>query len=164
VSFAFLVAGFFATTNAGRVALARRDHAPPPRAVAIALLAAFALAAVAAALADDLLDALDISPESFRIASGLVLGTTAARTIVRPGVSGPFAAVLVTPELTTLAISFGADESTGRVLGAAAIALAFVAVTSAPRDRIPWALVAQFLAALQIVVAVALAVSGVQDV
>ena len=71
------------------------------------------LVVLATVFADDLLDALSISPESFRIAAGLVLAVTGIRTLLWPNaVAGPFAAVLVTPELACVALSFGADEST----------------------------------------------------
>jgi hypothetical protein len=164
VSFGFLVAGFLATTNAGRFALAFQADRPQPRGVALALLAGLGLVAAAVLFADDLLDALDISPESFRIAAGLVLGAAGVRTLVwpHPG-SGPFPAVLVTPELVCVSISFGADDATGKVLAAAAIALPFL-IAAVARPRGPIVLAAQFLAALQLIVAVALIVSGVRDV
>jgi hypothetical protein len=165
VSFAFLVAAFVATTNAGRVALAAQASRPGPRARAAAPLAAAAIVAAGVLLADDLLDALSISPESFRIAAGLVLAAAGVRTIVWPDPgAGPFAAVLVTPELAALAISFGADESAGRVLGAFALALLPLLLAYCAQRRETSALAAQFLAALQLVVAVALGVSGIRDV
>jgi hypothetical protein len=165
VSFGFMVAGFLAATNAGRVALACRGERPPSRTLALALSAGLALIVVGAVFAEDLLDALAISPESFRIAAGLVLGAAGLRTIVWPQPSGPFAAILVTPSLACLAVSFGADEATGEVLGAAAIALAVVAIAAAAHPREPAAgLATQFLAALQVVVGVALVISGIRDV
>jgi hypothetical protein len=165
MSFGFLVAGFLATTNAGRVALAARAGRPSRRSVALALLLGFGLAAVTVVFAGDLLDGLAISPESFRIAAGMVLAATGLRSIVWPQPApGPFAAVLVTPELVVLGISFGADESTVRALGAAAISIPIVAWAALSPWRQPAALAAQFLAALQVVVAVALGVSGIRDV
>ena len=164
MSFGFLVAGFLAATNAGRVALAREAENPRPGSAALALLAGFGLVAVAVAFANDLLDGLSISPESFRVAAGLVVGAAGIRTLVWPHpASGPFAAILVTPELACLAVSFGADEGTWRVLAAAAVALPFlIAAVVVPRG--PMVLAAQFLAALGLVVGVALIVSGVRDV
>jgi len=72
--------------------------------------------------------------------------------------------VLVTPELAAVSVSFGADESAGKVLAAAAIALLPALLAARARRRETSALAAQFLAALQIVVAIALAVSGIRDV
>jgi small neutral amino acid transporter SnatA (MarC family) len=166
VSFGFLVAGFLATTNAGRVALAASELRPRRRDVAIALGAGLVLAAVAIAVAGDLLDALSISPESFRIAAGIVLAATGLRDIVWPTAepSGPFGAALVTPDLAAVAISFGADEPTGKALGAAAIAFVVVAGALAVRRRDALVRGAQFLAAVEIVVATALVVSGIRDV
>ena len=165
MSFAFLVAGFLATTNAGRVALAGRYERPTPRALGVALVAGLALIVAGVVLADDLLDALAISPESFRIAAGIVLAASGVRSIVWPGFSGPFEAILVTPALACMAVSSGADEGTGKVLGAALIALAVVAIAGTTRPREPVAgLAAQFLSALQVVIAVALVISGIRDV
>ena len=165
MSFGFLVAGFLATTNAGRVALASRVAHPGRRAVASALLLGFGLVSVSVVFAGDLLEGLTISPESFRIAAGLVLGATGLRTIVWPQpMQGPFAAILVTPELVVLAISFGADESTARALTAAAVSIPFLTWAALRPPRKASGLAAQFLAALQLAVAVALVVSGVRDV
>jgi hypothetical protein len=165
VSFGFILAGFIATTNAGRVALAREQSKPSLPTVGLALACGAVLAVVATVFADDLLDALSISPESFRIAAGVVLAVTGIRTLVWPNaVAGPFAAVLVTPELACVALSFGADEPAGRVLGAAALTLPIVAIAATTRVRAWAVLAAQLLAALAIVVAVALAVSGMRDV
>jgi hypothetical protein len=164
VSFGFLVAGFLATTNAGRVALAVQACRPGRRSFAVALLAGVAIVVAAALLADALLDALSISPESFRIAAGLVLGAAGVRTLVWPRASGPFGAVLVTPELVAVAVSFGADDPTGEVLAAAALALLPALLASRARRAETSALAAQFLAALELVVAIALVVAGIRDV
>jgi hypothetical protein len=166
VSFGFLLAGFLGTANAGRVALAvvvRRD-ASRPRDLAIAVAAGAVLIVAGVYAADPLLDALDISPESWRIAAAVVLAATAIRTIIWPAASGPFAAVLITPELAAVSVSFGADESAATVLAAAALALIPALLAARARRPETSALAAQFLAALQIVVAIALAVSGIRDV
>jgi hypothetical protein len=164
VSFGFLVAGFLATMNAGRVALAAAARRPAPRELAIAPAVAVVLVVAAVLGADALLDWLSISPESWRIAAAVVLGAMGVRTIIWPEWAGPFGAILFTPELAAVSVSFGADESTGRVLAAAAIGLLPVLVAVRARNRDTSALAAQFLAALQIVVAIALAVSGIRDV
>jgi small neutral amino acid transporter SnatA (MarC family) len=165
VSFGFMVAGFVATTNAARVALTRQVASPSIGERVLAVGLGCAVVVLAVVFAGDALDALDISPESFRIAAGLVLGAAGLVVLVRPRASGaPFAAILVTPELVSVALSFGADEATGRVLAAAAPALVLVAIAAlADRPRMG-PLSVQFLAALEIVVAVALVVSGARDV
>jgi hypothetical protein len=166
MSFAFLVAGFLATMNAGRVALAAAARRPAPRDLAAATLAAVVLVLAGVLGADGLLDALSISPESWRIAAAVVLGAAAIRTIVWPAAApgAPFAAVLVTPELAAVAVSFGADEPSGKVLAAAALGLVPALLAYRARRRETSALGAQFLGALQVVVAIALAVSGIRDV
>jgi hypothetical protein len=165
VSFAFLIAGFLATANAGRVALAVEACRPGQRARVAALLAAVVVVGGGTFLADPLLDALSISPESFRIAAAIVVGAAGVRTLVWPrATSGPFGAVLVTPELTTLALSFGADEPAAKVLAAAALGLLPALLAFRARRAETSALAAQFLAALAVVVAIALAVSGIRDV
>ena len=148
-----------------RLALASRAERPAPRTLAVALVAGLALIALGVLFADDLLDALTISPESFRIAAGIVLGASGVRTVVWPQPSGPFGAILVTPALACLAVSSGADVATGKALGAAAIALVVVAIAATAPPREPAAgLATQFLAALQVVIAVALVISGIRDV
>jgi small neutral amino acid transporter SnatA (MarC family) len=157
LSVGFLVAAFLGTTNAGRLALARGG-------VLRALPAGFVFVVAVVLLADELLDALDISPESFRIAAGLVLAVRGLWMVVGAiSVSGAYSAV-VTPELALLAVSAGADEPTGKVLAAAAIAFAVGALASIPAGQRLLAPAARFLSALQVVVGVALVVSGVQDV
>lgn len=164
MSFAFLIAGFLGATNAGRVALAVVARRSGARGLGIAVAAGAALIVAGVLVADPLLDWLDISPESWRIAAAVVLAATAIRTIIWPAASGPLAAVLITPELAALSVSFGVDEPHGRVFAAAAVALLPALLAARARRRETGALAAQFLAALQIVVAVALAVSGIRDV
>jgi small neutral amino acid transporter SnatA (MarC family) len=165
VSFGFLVAGFLATTNAGRIAVAAQERRAGRRSFAAAIAAGAGVVVAGALAADPLLEALDVSPESWRIAAGIVLGAAGVRTIIWPAPAPPpFAAVLVTPELAAVAVSFGADDPTGKVLAAAAVALLAGAVAYRTRRRSTSALIAQLLAALQIVIAAALAVAGIRDV
>jgi hypothetical protein len=165
VSFGFLVATFLATTNAGRVALAAQAARPGRREWALAVLAAAALVVVAVLVADPLLDALSISPPSFRLAAGIVLLAAGLKTLVWPAPApGPFVAVLVTPELAVAAISFGADEPAGKVLAAAALGLLPVLLAARARRPEASAVAARLLAALQIVAGVALGAGGIRDV
>jgi hypothetical protein len=164
VSFWLMLAGFLGATNAGRVALGLGEGRAPRRALAAALAGAAALILAGVLLADPLLDALDISPESFRIGAGIVLAALGAATLVHPRPGGPAAALLVTPDVACMAIAASADEGVGAALGAAAIALAVVAALALPPRLAPAGRAAPFLAALAVVVGVALVVSGVRDV
>jgi small neutral amino acid transporter SnatA (MarC family) len=165
MSFAFMVAAFLGTANAGRVALAVVATRPSPRVFAAALAAAAAVVVAAMVLAGSLLDWLSISPPSFRLAAGIVLLVAGLRTFVWPfETPGPFAAVLITPELVALALSFGADESTGRALAALVPALVAVLPAYRARRRDTGAIAARFLAALTIVAGVTLGVWGIRDV
>jgi small neutral amino acid transporter SnatA (MarC family) len=165
MSFGFLVAAFLATTNAGRVALAAQAARPGRRDWAIAVVAGAALVVVGVLVADPLLDALSISPPSFRLAAGIVLLAAGLKTLVWPTPApGPFAAVLVTPELAVAAISFGADEPAGKVLAAAALGLLPILLAARAQRPATSAVAARLLAALQIVVGVALGVNGIRDV
>lgn len=164
MSFGLMLAGFLGATNAGRVALGLGPGRAPRRALAVVLAAGAALILAGAFLADPLLDALDVSPESFRIGAGIVLAALGAATLVRPRPGGPAGALLVTPDLACMAVAASADEGVGPALGAAAIALALVAALALlPRVQ-PAGRTAPFLAALEVVVGVALVVSGVRDV
>ena len=155
----------------------------PDRRAAVALGALLALAAVAAvaALGGALLDALDISPESFRLGAALVLALEGARALVfgRPGaepeLAGLQAAVvpvafplLLTPGVVALAIAAGGDDVEAEAVGALALALALVlAVTLVRRDPRHDALLAaggRLLGALEIAAGVALAVGAIRDV
>jgi hypothetical protein len=120
---------------------------------------------VAVLVADPLLDALSISPPSFRLAAGIVLLAAGLKTLVWPAPApGPFVAVLVTPELAVAAISFGADEPAGKVLAAAALGLLPVLLAARARRPEASAVAARLLAALQIVAGVALGAGGIRDV
>ncbi|MGE0027155.1 MAG: hypothetical protein AB7O78_05495 [Thermoleophilia bacterium] len=164
MTFALMLAGFLGTTNAGRVALGLGEGRAPRRTLAVVLAAGAALILAGVLLADPLLDALDISPESFRIGAGIVLAALGAATLVRPRPGGPAGALLVTPDLACMAIAASADEGVGPALGAAAIALAVVAALALLPRLGAAGRAAPFLAALQVVVGVALVVSGVRDV
>jgi len=165
VSFGLLVAGFLATTNVGRVALAAQAARPGPRDWGAAVMGGAAVVVVGVLVSDPLLDALSISPPSFRLAAGIVLLGTGLRTLVWPTPApGPFAAVLVTPELAVAAISFGADEPDAKVLAAAALGLLPILLAARVQRPEASAVAARLLAALQIVVGVALGVNGIRDV
>jgi small neutral amino acid transporter SnatA (MarC family) len=178
VSLAFLVVAFVAAVNPCRARLAFAG--PWPHLVvgaALAGLGAVALAAVGAGL----LDALDVSPESFRLAAGAALGIEGARTLAWPrpaaddGLPGLWAAVvpvafpiLLQPGVVVLALAAGGDEAVGKAVAALAVALALAAATGAIRGgtRADSLLVAgsRLLGAVELTAGVALAVDAIRDV
>lgn len=176
---------FFATINPPAVALAARDLAESrSRRPLVVAAVGFAIAGVlylfAAAVADSLLDFLDVAPETFRIAAGIVMGTTGvfalwrARVAAAPSEDGLQDAVfplaiplLASPAGLIAALSYGADEGAGMAFGAAVVPLAVAAaLTVAPlrRGEVAADAVARLLAALLVVVAAGLIVEGVRDI
>jgi small neutral amino acid transporter SnatA (MarC family) len=178
MTFAFLVVAFVAAVNPCRLRLAL-----PERRGAVALGALLALAAVAAVAAAGgwALEALDISPESFRLGAAVVLALEGARSLVlgRPGAEPELAGLgaalvpvafplLLSPGVVALAVAAGGDDVELAALGALALALAAVlALTLVPRGERADALLAaggRLLGALEIAAGVALAVGAVRDV
>jgi small neutral amino acid transporter SnatA (MarC family) len=178
VTFAFLAFALVAAVNPCRLRLvlpARRE------AVALGALLALGAVAVIAALGGALLDALDVSPESFRLGAALVLALEGARALVlaRPGAEpelpGLRAAVvpvafplLITPGVVALAVAAGGDDVEPELAGALALAFALVlATTLVPRGERSDALLAaggRLLGALEVAAGIALAVGAIRDV
>ena len=185
MSFGFLLLAFVAVVNPARVRLGAPEDEGTGRVraglVALGSLAAFAVSAALVGPAAEILAALDVSPESFRLATGLVLAFEGAWTFTRPSPSpGPALPgrlgalvpvafpLLVTPGLVALALGAGADTSTAEALGAVAAALV-LASASATVQRSPLAAVAlsaaaRLFAAAEIVAGVVIAAEGVRDV
>lgn len=183
MSLGFLVLAFVAVVNPARVRLSapEKDRAGL---VALGSLLVFAVGAALIAPAAEILAALDVSPESFRLATGLVLGVEGVWTLVRPSspaeavLAGRIAAIvpvsfplLLTPGLVALALGAGADSSTTETLGAlGALGTALILAVSAaalghgPRAEVLLAAAARLLAAAEIVAAVVIAAEGVRDV
>jgi small neutral amino acid transporter SnatA (MarC family) len=178
VTFAFLAFALVAAVNPCRLRLTL-----PERRAAVALGALLALGSVAAitAVGGALLDALDVSPESFRLGAALVLALEGARGVLlsRPGrepeLAGLGAALvpvafplLLSPGVVALAIAAGGDDVEAEALGALALALAVtLAVTLVPRGERADALLAaggRLLAGLEVAAGVALAVGAIRDV
>jgi len=170
---------FVAAVNPAAVAIAVRPRRSKTL-VAAAAGITFALALVAAAASEGVLDALDVTPETFRVAAAVVLGLTAARWLVigaRPVAVDPptdgwramavplLIPVLVTPALATVSIAVGADDGVAVAALGAAVALALAwgaAVVRGP--ALVWSWAARLFGALGIAVALALAVDGVRSV
>jgi small neutral amino acid transporter SnatA (MarC family) len=173
---AFLV--LLAAVNPPAVALALR---PPERRVTMAAAAAIALALAIAlgAASEAVLDALDVSLGTYRVAAGAVIGVFSLRPLIAridpvivEGATGStriavplLIPVLVTPQLAMASISTGADRGTLVVAGAAAVslALAWLAATTGGRAQL-WTAGARFVGALGVAVALSLVVDGVKTV
>jgi multiple antibiotic resistance protein len=157
--------------------------AAPRRAEVLVLgsLVALAVGAALAVAANALLDALDISPESLRLAAGLVLALEGLRVLVLPrpaaeaalpGLGAALVPVafplLLQPGVVMLSLAAGGDGSVGEVVGALAVALALVVLAAAvpvgPRTVPLLAAGGRLLGAVEIAAGAALAVDAIRDV
>jgi small neutral amino acid transporter SnatA (MarC family) len=178
MTFGFLAFALVSAVNPCRLRLVLPERRP---AVALGALLALCAVAAIAALGGALLDALDISPESFRLGAALVLALEGARALAfarpaaEPELAGLKAALvpvafplLLSPGVVALAVAAGGDDVEPEALGALAVALALVlAMTAVPRGpRADPLLVAggRLLGAFEIVAGVALAVGAIRDV
>ena len=183
MSGALVALATFATVNPARVPLGLPDGAPRARLglVLEASLAALLLAVAGLAAADPLLGALDVSEESLRIATGVILlagglrASVAPRPSSDPGLPGRLAALvpvlfplLLTPELALVVLSAGADERHAAALGGLAAALVVAASTAlVRRTETAESLLlasARLLGAVLVLAGVAYVVDGVRDV
>ena len=177
---------FFAALNPASAALAmasREKAATTPPAWQLALVGgaiALGLYAAAAAGANRFLNALDIEPESFRVAAGVVMATAGAFAIWRgapdpPGNdTGLDAAVfpvaiplLVTPAGLAAAIAYGADEGAAITVSAALVPLALGVVLIALESKrllAAFDAVTRVTGALLVAVAAGLIVDGVRAI
>lgn len=139
----------------------------------------FAVAAALALTAVTALEWFQITPESWRMATGIIVGLVGARVLVAPQraeepVLDGWGAALVpiafpllfTPQLAVLAVLFGGTESKSVAVGTLAVALIIaVAVGMMRRTREAlWLASARFFGALLIIVAVLEVVEGIRDV
>jgi small neutral amino acid transporter SnatA (MarC family) len=178
MSFAFLLFALVAAVNPCRVRLVL-----PERRTAVALGALLALGSTAAvaAVGGALLDAPDLSPETFQLAVAVVLALEGARALLlarpsaEPELRGLGAALvpvafplLLTPGVIVLAVAAGGDEIAAEAVGALASAFALVLLaTLVPRGRQADALLAaggRILAAAEIAAGIALAVDSLHEV
>ena len=150
-------------------------------AVALGALLALGSGAAVAAVGGAFLDALDISPETFLLAAGLVLALEGARALLvarpaaEPVLAGLGAAVvpvlfplLLTPGVVALALAAGGDGLAAEAVGALAVALAAVVLTTWIRrgERADGLLAAggRLLGAAEVAAGIALAVDSLHDV
>jgi multiple antibiotic resistance protein len=178
VSFGFLLLAFAAAANPCRASLALPQRRS---AVALGALLAAAVCAAVAVSGSVVLDALDVSPESFRLAAGLVLGLEGARALLSrrpprepelPGLGAALVPVafplLLQPGVVMLALAAGADDVAGRAVGALCVAFAVVVLAGAVRvegrGEALLAAGARLVGALEVGLGVALAVDALRDV
>ncbi len=149
--------------------------------MAVAAAIACAVAIVSAVVSGPILDALDVTPGTFRVAAGLVLGLAGARWLITgaPSVAAEGTAggagriavpllfpVLVTPQLVMVSMSTGADHGTAVVAAGAAgsLAVAWAVAVVRKRHQAGWTAGVRLVAALAVTVALALVVDGIKTV
>ena len=185
MSFGLLFLGFVAVTNGPRVATAlqRPDGAGVSKAAIVSGAAlVFICCVIIAALADAILDGLNVSHETFAIAGAAVVAVMGLRAVVfpefreLPAFGGIRAALipiaiplLFTPELAMLTVTAATREGIGETLAALALSLVLVLVAArvaqrVQRSRIVFSLGARLLGAAAVFVGVAIALDAIYDV
>lgn len=175
----FVFVAYIAAVNPPRIRSGL--SAPTERGAAPHLVTGAAIVAAVGLLlvigANGILDMLDISDETWRLASGVICGLAGAGALVAPrlpemptmGNQGlvPIAfPLLFTPQLAALAVLFGATESHIVAWGWLATGVAAGVTVGTMRHRQPelWLAGTRFLAAVMVAVGVALIVAGIRDV
>lgn len=187
MSAAFIVFAFVAAVNAARrrfaLPEAEGQQRPESGPVLAGAVLAFAAAAAGVALAEPFLDAIDVAPESFEIAAGLVVILAGGWALIFPrpredqgGLAGWGAALvpisfplLLSAEFVALVLAFGAIEQAGTTLAGAGVGIAsLVALGLVGRgaSAVDTALagLARLSGLALVVVGVQLIVEGVRDV
>lgn len=182
-----LIVIFFAAVNPAAVVMAMRadNHTltrrTPWLVLLTAALIAMALYALAAGGAEPFLDWLQIEPESFRVAAGVVMATGGVYTVWfgrwgnhahqgngMPAALFPLALPLLAgPAGLIAAISYGVDDGAAKTIGAAAVAVALAAgllAARAEKAAAPLDALARITGALLVIIAAGLIVSGVRDI
>jgi small neutral amino acid transporter SnatA (MarC family) len=183
VNFAFYAFAFFVVANPlrWRLSVPERNGLVRPRplvfGVALLVLAATAIATGAGSV----LESLDISPESWRIAAGIVIIGGGLWVMAFPqrrrepelrgwwaGLVPTFFPVLLTPELFVLLESTGADEGVAVTLWALVLPVAALLAMATGRRTATSETVmtgmSRLLGALAVAVGIALIISGIRDV
>jgi small neutral amino acid transporter SnatA (MarC family) len=174
--FVFLV--LVAATNPPRLRPYVDVRTRPAQTLSAALIVLGA-GALLIGVAAGLLDALEITVETWHLGAGVVGVLVGARVLVAPGLTGievpdgwaaavaPFAfPLLFTPQLAALLVLLGTTGSKTASIGWLAIALAAtIGVCGVPHRRPGlWSATARFLGALLVILSVALVVAGIRDV
>ena len=178
MSLGLLLLAFAAAVNPCRT---RLGLPAAKSAVPLGALVALAAGAALASLGDPLLGALDVSPESFRLAAGAVLLIEGTRDVVLPrpatepvlpGLGAALVPIafplLLRPGPVVLALAAGGDGIAWKGIAALAVALALVVIAGAvPTDTRGESLLeggSRLLAALEVTAGIALGLDAITDV
>ncbi len=185
MSFGILFLGFVAVTNFARVgaALRRSDgEGISGRAVVAGCVLVFVACVVIAALADAVLDGLNVSHPTFALAGAAVVAVMGLRVVVFPeyrelprfeGMRAtliPIAVpLLFTPELAMLTVTAATREGIGETLVALILGLALVLLAARGARRLTrsafvMSLLARGLGAVAVFVGVSIAIDAIFDV
>jgi small neutral amino acid transporter SnatA (MarC family) len=144
------------------------------RAIAIVAVLTAALVTLAAGLSEPVLDALDVSAPTFRVAAGVVLAVAGIRWVAvgaRPKVDDdPRAVTLLpvfaTPQLLAIAVTVGVDDgvATAAIAGAVALAIAVLAAKWRGRRVAWWSWATRLVGLGGVAVGLSLVVDGVKTV
>jgi len=151
-----------------------------PRALAVMVLAALALLSGGVLLAQPFLDWLDVSPENFQLAAGVIMLPQAVQLLWRgrtlsaadAGIIVPLASPLLAgPASLAAAMTYGARFGEAEAIGASAIVLAVTGALLLAGTRIRRRLkpgsteaLGRFNGAFLVVIAIEMIVDGVQSV
>lgn len=175
----FVLVSMVVAVNPARVAVQLRATSPRDRAKPLgpgALVAAAAVV-VLGLVGESLLDALEITDETWRIAAGAIAVLSGARHLaIRPATAIPEVStsahalvpiafpVLLVPEIVTLAVLYGTTESFGRLAVGAVIGFGAAALWGRAEDGTVTRGMARLLAAVLVIAGIALLVAGIRDV
>ncbi|MFQ5554067.1 MAG: hypothetical protein ACE5GC_01690 [Acidimicrobiia bacterium] len=184
MSLVFVALSYLASVNAARLRILLPQEPTTGKvrfdAVVGGSVAILAVALVMSGGARSLLDALSITDEMWRIATGLIVIAAGLRYVAfpatgeEPALGGRLSALvpvafplLLTPELFVLTVAFTVDESVGLAMAGVAIAfgvLLFISLVRRGSRPERWLAGARFHAALLVVVGVAIVIEGIRDV
>lgn len=175
----FVLAAYVAAVNPPRLrpGLARADDRGESAQLLFGALIVVGFGLLLVLSAATILDALDITDETWRLGAGVVAGLAGARALIAPKLGEMPAAkgmgflpiafpLLLTPQLVVLAILFGATEPVAAAWGFLTVGVAVGVAVGGLRLRTPglWLALARFLGAVLVVLGIALVVAGIRDV
>lgn len=175
----FVLAAYVAAVNPPRLrpGLVRTDDRGDPGPLLSGALIAVGVGLLLVLSADTILEALDITDETWRLGAGVVAALAGARVLIAPKLSEMPTAkgmgflpisfpLLLTPQLLVLAILFGATEGFAAAWGLLTVGIGTGVAVGELRLRTPglWLALARFFGAILVVLGIALVVAGIRDV